>query len=134
MKPIQLYNFKPLLWLGFAAITLRPFLIWGYSKDKVPAHLMRHELVHYAQQKRLGFKFYYLYLKEYFTRLYFNMLTAISDAHWDAYSNISFEVEARKAEWPDQYIFTASDIKNTKLKEASDKFLHALRAGFEQDK
>jgi hypothetical protein len=98
MKPIQLYGFKPLLWLGFACITLRPVMIWSCSKDKVPAHLLRHELVHFEQQKRLGLKFYYLYLKEYFTRLYHNMLTAISDAHWDAYRNISFEVEAVKAE------------------------------------
>jgi hypothetical protein len=98
MNPIQLHNFKPLGWLGYACITLKPFLIWSCSKAEVPAHLLRHELVHFEQQKRLGVKFYYLYLKEYFTRLYFNLLTAISDAHWDAYHNISFEVEARKAE------------------------------------
>jgi hypothetical protein len=98
MNPIQLHNFKPLLWFGFACITLRPFMIWSCAKQDVPPHLLRHELVHFEQQKRLGLKFYYLYLKEYFTRLYFNLLTAISDAHWDAYHNISFEVEARKAE------------------------------------
>lgn len=94
MKPIQVYNFKPLLWLGFAGITLRPFIIWGYSKAEVPAHLVRHELCHFEQQKRLGLKFYYLYLKEYFTLLW----QYVQNAHWIAYREISFKQEAVRAE------------------------------------
>lgn len=89
----EFYNFKILLWFNFAGLTILPFIFWAYSKENVPAYLRRHEMKHVEQQRRLGLKFYFLYVGEYV----FNLFKFRS--HEEAYLNISFEIEARKAEW-----------------------------------
>ena len=79
----------PLRW-GYRAITLWPIGIFVRCKTFIfNLDLMRHEKIHWEQQKEmLGIFFYIWYLFEYLVRLvlYLN--------HYDAYRGISFEREA----------------------------------------
>lgn len=74
-------------------ITLFPFVFISYSKKDMPLSLKKHESCHVRQvYKNLIIFFYLRYLCEYF----FFRLRGFS--HMDAYSNISFEKQARQAE------------------------------------
>lgn len=75
------------------AIVLYPYIFFSIDASEVSVRLWKHEQAHFDQQKKLGLiKFLFLYAFEYVKNLfkYRN--------HWDAYWNITFEVEARKAE------------------------------------
>lgn len=74
------------------AIVLFKTVLFREKKENVSKRLIRHERKHIEQQERLGLKFYYLYLKEYLSNRKKGM------KHFEAYRNISFEIEARKAE------------------------------------
>lgn len=75
----------------YSAITLgRHVFVKG---AEAPPRLVRHELKHVEQVRRLGVtRFYFLYLWEYARNL------AKYRSHRLAYHHISFEVEAREAE------------------------------------
>jgi len=74
-------------------ITLYPH-IWLYDeKECTPLKLIRHEMVHVSDIRRIGvFAFYLSYL--------FQMMWGLVKyrSFWEAYRNVSFEVEARKKE------------------------------------
>lgn len=77
--------------LGVEAIVLYPFIFCRSSSPS--SRLITHELVHIEQIKRHGVLcFYWLYLKEYFH------LRTKRMSHYEAYSSISFEKEARERE------------------------------------
>lgn len=89
----------PLCW-GYQAISLWPIgiVVQGISQ-LFNAVLMRHEKIHWAQQKEmLGIFFYVWYGLEYLVRL------ALYLNHWDAYSGISFELEANYHEDNPNYL------------------------------
>ena len=65
-------------WLWVNGMTLYPFGII-IKKGKETPRLLNHEKIHWKQQKELGFKFYWRYLKEWRKK---------------GYRNISFEKEA----------------------------------------
>lgn len=78
-------------------MTVNAIVIFGNiyflkRKSMVSKKLFRHELVHVEQQEREGVLFYIRYICEYLKNLikYKN--------HTRAYLNISYEIEARKAE------------------------------------
>ena len=75
---------------GWAGITIWPFI---FVKDKSNERLLRHEKCHIRQQtKGLVIGFYIKYLYEYF-------LGRIRGKNKrKAYQDISYEIEARKAE------------------------------------
>jgi hypothetical protein len=79
--------------LGASAVIIFNRIYFANNVGEVPEKLFAHEHAHVKQIDRLGvFTFYYLYFKEYVKgRL-------IGKKHWEAYNNISFEIEARKAE------------------------------------
>jgi hypothetical protein len=82
------------LFRNVAAITLgkRIYFSPALSREKVERFL-RHELVHVQQIARLGLiRFYWRYLIEYLR------LRRRGLRHFDAYRNISFEIEALAAE------------------------------------
>ena len=63
------------------------------SEEKISQELLRHEMAHQAQISRHGMAgFYCRYLVDYVGNL------ARYRNHWRAYQNITFEVEARRAE------------------------------------
>jgi len=74
---------------GFArGITLYPFVLLKYKKDKDDKRLINHETIHFHQQKEVGaLKFYYLYLRE-------NSRLKKIYGKGKAYRRISFEKEA----------------------------------------
>ena len=87
-----IYNIK-FLPKSIDAIMLYPFVLTRFSKDRVPESLLNHESKHLEQAKRayiLGFYIRYLY--EYIK----GRLSGLR--HRQAYLNISYEKEARKAE------------------------------------
>ncbi len=88
IKPIKIkVNFIP---EKFAACAIAPIIFY---KDEMTDRIYKHEFEHVRQQRFISpFLFYLLYLAEYLTNLSQNM------NYFDAYYNISFEVEARKAE------------------------------------
>ncbi|MEZ4871258.1 MAG: hypothetical protein R2827_03225 [Bdellovibrionales bacterium] len=89
---VRFYHWYPKL-IGVGAITLYPYILVSTERFQTPDCLLRHELEHVYQVRKLGwFKFYFLYLKDYIVGLfkYRN--------HNLAYLNISFEIEARKSE------------------------------------
>lgn len=90
MKPIILYN-SIVPFKGYIAMALFPFIFWRKEyKDIEPGTTIRHELIHFEQQKELFLIFFYLwYIVEYIVRL------IMYRDHEDAYRNISFEREAR---------------------------------------
>ncbi|WP_281616052.1 hypothetical protein [Flammeovirga sp. SubArs3] len=91
---------------GFAAMAVYPF-IFVRSECKSYQHserwqiLIRHEKIHFEQQKELLLIFFYLwYVIEYFIRL------VIHKNSNEAYRNISFEREAYKNEGNINYFST----------------------------
>ena len=87
-----LFKFWPLK--NYEAITLEPFgIFFKHSEAETDPRIIKHESVHVAQIKRLGvILFYILYLCEYLKNL------VIYRNHDQAYQNISFEIEAYRAE------------------------------------
>ena len=79
----------PLCW-GYLGITLWPIGIFLKEYALLfSSTLMAHEKIHWEQQKEmLGLPFYVWYGLEYLVRL------ALYLNHYDAYSGISFELEA----------------------------------------
>lgn len=72
---------------GIRGMVLYPFIL--YSSRTPDPELIRHELVHVAQIRRLGvIRFYATYLFEYF------VLRLRGFSHDSAYRGISFEREA----------------------------------------
>lgn len=78
---------------NYAAITL-PWGVFFNPNCQIRQEIVRHEMKHVEQIKRLGvIRFYSQYLWEYACNLiHFGN-------HNDAYMAISFEIEARSAEW-----------------------------------
>lgn len=75
------------------AIVINKTIYFAMSKEEVSARLLKHEQEHVKQQNKEGFTaFLFNYLLEYTT----NRLDGMR--HHEAYYNISYEVEARKAE------------------------------------
>lgn len=88
--PNWMWKFWPLK--NYGAITL-PWGIFYNPSCPRDERIVRHEQKHVEQIKTIGvFKFYGFYLIEYVR----NLLKFRN--HKDAYENISFEIEARKAE------------------------------------
>lgn len=84
---MNIYNCRFLKPFRINAIVLYPFILF-YDKEPVE-EIIRHEMVHIDQIKRLGVgKFYALYLYEYLK----GRKNGLS--HDEAYRNISFEREA----------------------------------------
>ena len=93
MKVREIFNSRIPKLLGVGAITLYPFIF--YRMADAPETLRAHEFTHIKQIETLGFlRFYFLYTVEYLKGRYSGL------PHREAYLNISFEVEARKAELP----------------------------------
>mgnify|MGYP000754129952 CR=1 FL=1 len=75
------------------AIVINKKIYFAMSKEKVSDRLLKHEQEHIKQQEEEGFlSFLFNYIKEYLG----NRLDGMK--HYEAYYNISYEVEARKAE------------------------------------
>ena len=90
MTPRLIFNsFLPKL-LKVEAITLYPFIFFANSKEyELKYHVVNHEYVHVLQIQSLGWlKFYYTYLKQYFT------LRLKGKSADDAYYGVSYEQEA----------------------------------------
>ncbi|HXG59070.1 MAG TPA: DUF4157 domain-containing protein [Thermoanaerobaculia bacterium] len=91
---MQPWWLRPLLVRGVEAITLgrRIYLARGVTGTHLE-RLLRHELAHVRQIRRLGlFRFYWRYLAEYLRNRWAGMPPA------EAYRRISFEIEAVSAE------------------------------------
>ena len=88
MRVIKIYNF-PLLPRAYSAITLYPFICFSAGPADVHKHTYKHEMIHVAQIRRVGFfSFYISYL------LYF-LAGLIESKQWDeAYMTIPYEIEA----------------------------------------
>ena len=75
---------------GFSAINLFGIMFvrdGAYKNNKVPARTFRHESIHTAQMKEMGYIFFYIwYFIEWFIRLFVNGM--------DAYYWLPFEREA----------------------------------------
>lgn len=75
--------------LAVRAIVLYPYVLFSDSRERVDALLLRHEIVHVRQVRRLGWwRFYSHYLWEYFRHRCSGMEGEA------AYRKISFEQEA----------------------------------------
>lgn len=92
-------DMPPLCW-GYQAITLWPIGLFVRGISQLfNVVLMRHERIHWEQQKEmLGIFFYAWYIGEYLIRL------ALYLNHWNAYSGISFELEANYHEDDPNYL------------------------------
>jgi len=79
--------------LGVAGVTIGKNIYYRYHKELVPERLRRHEKEHVKQYQQNGIiKFLFCYFFEYIK----NLIKYRS--HKKAYLNISYEIEARKAE------------------------------------
>lgn len=90
---------KYLIPKGFRGLTLFPFVLLKYPKDKEDPIFINHEKIHLRQQMELFiFPFFIWYLTEYLVRLvqYQNVNLA--------YRNISFEREAYGKENDFEYL------------------------------
>jgi hypothetical protein len=88
-------NFLPLK--GFTAINLFGVLFARREYNPVSERTIRHEAIHTAQMKELGYlPFYILYFAEWIVRLFVNGKAA--------YRNISFEQEAYGNDRNGQYL------------------------------
>jgi hypothetical protein len=97
-RKLNFYNIKILKKTYYDAIVFYPFVFFADTFENTSKPLLNHEYIHIMQIKKYGFfKYYYLYLKDYFKNLikYKN--------HLDAYYNIKFEVEAYENEWNYNY-------------------------------
>ncbi len=74
-------------------ISLYPYILYADSPKDIPLRILRHETCHWTQQRKDGLRFYIKYLFFYFK----NYLKYKN--HNDAYLNIPYEIEARRAEW-----------------------------------
>lgn len=73
------------------AIVLYPFVLYAYQYPS--ARLIRHEMIHVKQIRKLGvFGFYFRYFLEY------SKYRIKGYDHYNAYMNISFEKEAYELE------------------------------------
>ena len=76
--------------IGARAITIYPYVF--YADEKISSIIYIHEMVHVKQIEQDGFfKFYTLYLFYYLKNRYNSM------THKQAYLNVPYEIEARKA-------------------------------------
>jgi hypothetical protein len=85
--------FKYLVPKGYTAITIFPFIIFKYEKQKEDKTLINHEKIHLKQQIELFIiGFYIWYIIEF-------LIWLVKLKHrYKAYMNISFEKEAYKNE------------------------------------
>jgi hypothetical protein len=74
------------------AIVLFKRVYFLKEKSQVDEKLIRHEKKHIDQQEKDGLKFYLIYFVEYLANRSKGM------SHFESYKNISYEIEARKAE------------------------------------
>lgn len=79
--------------LSASAVTIGYTIYYSMPKEFVPYRVYLHEMEHIRQIRELGVAvFYFRYLVEY-------LLGRLrGENHWQAYKNISFEIEARRAE------------------------------------
>ena len=90
---IEHYNHFLPRWTKVSAVTLGRHVFYVMDSSRVTSRLRKHEYVHVLQYQSNGLiKFLYLYFKEY---LHYRFK---GYKHYDAYYQISFEVEARKQE------------------------------------
>lgn len=83
--------------LQVEAITIYPYVFYNDDEDfylgKWGAPVIKHELAHVSQVIKYGwFRFYISYL------LYYLAERVKGEDHFEAYLNIPYEIEARKAE------------------------------------
>lgn len=76
------------------AIVLYPYVMFQENANRVPYYLLKHEMVHVEQVRRVGVvTFYITYLLSYLVgRLK-------GESHINAYLNIPWEVEARERQF-----------------------------------
>lgn len=113
MKPIEINNSKIAKWLGVDGITIVPFIFY-YGEPSVSTRI--HEYWHCHQVQLDGWlKFYTSYLWQY---LKFRLSRL---GHYDAYMNISYEIEAYSIQaefdnwyenFPDKSLFRDEDLIN----------------------
>jgi hypothetical protein len=90
---------KYLIPKGYRGMTIFPFVLVKYYKDKVNAVFINHEKIHLRQQlEMLILPFFICYILEYLVRLIQYKNTAL------AYQNISFEREAYAKETDFNYL------------------------------
>ena len=76
--------------LGYAGITLYPFICFSYAKELVSAVTVRHEMIHVEQIRRSNILWFYIvYLWDYVKGMFKHRFN-----HDLAYQNIRAEVEA----------------------------------------
>lgn len=96
MKPVkEKYShwFPPIL--GATAVTIINTIFYEEAEDQISRRLRNHEMKHIEQIRELGvFGFYFQYLVQYLDGRRKGL------GHWEAYEQITFEVEAREAEFP----------------------------------
>jgi hypothetical protein len=93
MKPRPVYGVKFLHRARIAAIVLYPWILFASERVSVSPSIIRHELEHVRQLRRLGFLGFYLgYIAHYLKA----RLRGAS--HWNAYYFHPYEVAARAAE------------------------------------
>jgi hypothetical protein len=90
---IEHYNhFLPRL-MKVTAVTLGRHVLYAIDSKMITHRLRTHEMAHIEQYKALGFfRFLYRYIKEYY------LLRKQGYDHFNAYLNISFEIDAREKE------------------------------------
>lgn len=89
----SIYNHWLPVLLGAGGVTIGHTIYYAKPKEQVPTWMIRHEMAHIEQYRRYGtVLFLILYFYEYLQNRKKGM------NHNDAYMNISFEIEARKAE------------------------------------
>lgn len=90
-----IYNHNLLVPKQADAITLYPFVFTRLSKEQVSDRLRRHEEEHLKQAREAWvIGFYVMYF------VYYLKNRAMGQPHYQAYLNIPYEIEARKAENP----------------------------------
>lgn len=88
-----------LLFKGFNAVTLYPFVVLRESHSKYNIQLLNHERIHLRQQiELLIIPFYIIYLLEYLIKVF------KYKNRYLAYRNISFEREAYTNETNNDYL------------------------------
>jgi hypothetical protein len=94
MKVKVRYNSNVPKIFGFTGITLYPYIFITVSKkESNKRNILKHEWIHIEQVRREGFfKFYLIYLYEFFTNLFRYKRI------YKAYRNISYENDAYKNE------------------------------------
>lgn len=89
MKVVFRFNHWIPRLLNVNAITLYPYVLYSGSRESANDTIIRHEMVHVRQVRKLGWlRFYASYIAEYFR------LRLRGHKHDGAYRQISFEQEA----------------------------------------